>query len=103
MNLTIGLNESSLNIATQPLTQKGCFDWCVLQHVTGYNNIELGSVILIAVALLMLFIAEWCNESAKYKEHSGKFIYFAKLMIYIFFFVYFFVIRLRLYYYMTGG
>ena len=100
MNLTIpNLNDA---VVEQFTPSQSCVDWCILQHVTNYNNIELTTVLFVAGALFLLYGAEYCNEKEKLKKYSPRMIYLAKLMIYIFFFVYLFVIRLRLYYYIGG-
>lgn len=83
----------------QKETEFDCNEWCIDQHVTGFNNMEYTSVFFIALALIMMFLYEICEEHDKLKKHSGKFISLAKTCIYIFFFVYFVVIKLRLYYY----
>jgi hypothetical protein len=94
------LNISEINIIQPQGVDKGCFDWCAVQHVTGYNNIETGYVMFIAGALALLLLAEYFNEKENLRKYTMTAVYLAKLLIYIFFFAYFVVLKMRLYYWL---
>lgn len=92
-----------LNItnANEIITPKECFNWCSVQHVTGYSNIETIYVMFVAGALLCLIAYETLNETENLKKYAHHFVYYAKILLYIFFFAYFVILKMRLYYYFT--
>lgn len=81
------------------IPQEDCANWCIEQSVTGFNNIEVGAVMFVAGALILLYVVEFFYEKESMREHIPKVVTLAEVLLYIFFFVYFIVIRLRLYYY----
>lgn len=91
MNLTNGINDL--------ITSKECFNWCVVQKVTGYNNVETIYILFVAGALIMLIIYEMLEESENHNKYAPQFIFYAKTLLYIFFFAYFIILKLRFYYY----
>lgn len=97
------LNESFITNVTQPISQyiptQKCADWCITNQVTNYNNMEIYAIIPVVISLTCIYIAEYCNEKEEFKMFSSTFYHMAKVSIYIFFFLFFVVIRLRLYYY----
>lgn len=95
---TIGINEKTIGYQAD----KNCLDWCVPQHVINYNNMETYNLWFVASAMICIFCAEYFIYKNNIKVASF-FIYVSKISIYIFFFVYFVILKLRLYYYATGG
>lgn len=93
MNLNI-TKEFNPFIPTQE-----CADWCIKNQIVNYNNMEVTTIMFVVCALFMIYAYEFFETSQKLKEHSGYFIYLAKILIYIFFFMYFIVLKLRIYYY----
>lgn len=82
------------------ISSESCSNWCILQHVTGYNNIETIYVLFVAGALICIILYETFAEFEKTKSFAPYFISFAKYLLYIFFFAYIFILKLRLYYYL---
>lgn len=92
------INESVL----EPYSPSAaCFDWAVQQQVTIYNNLEITGVLFIVGALFMLVIHEIMIEYRIKEDYAEHFVYFSKLMIYLFFFWFIFVLKLRMYYWVT--
>lgn len=73
-----------------------CYEWCINQRVVFYNNLEIGAVMFIVGALVMILASEFCQEHERLKKYSPTFIYLSKILIYAFFFVFFFVIKFNL-------
>lgn len=92
-----------MNLTILPETSKefDCKEWCLEQHITGFNNIETLTVMFVAGALIMIVGYEFCQEHEKLKKYSYHFIIYSKVLIYMFFFMYFIVLKLKLYHYIT--
>lgn len=101
MNVTI--NNTMLTTPTAYSPDRECFEWALNQHVTIYNNMELTLTLFVAAALTMLIIYEYLNDNERLRRHAPAFVSHAKYLIYIFFFMYFVVIKMRLVHYITGG
>ena len=70
--------------------------WCMSQQLTSLNNITYGTLWFILFALVSLFIAEYMllkNNSQAVK----KWIFTAKIALYIFLFAYFYIFRFKNY------
>jgi len=87
------------NMILQFMPSEECTQWCIGQHVTNYNNIEITAVMFVAGALLLLYGYEFFMMKDSLRDKAHHFVYFSKLLLYIFFFMYFIIIRLRMYYY----
>lgn len=90
LNASISINPIPYT-ATEP-----CFDWCVIQQVAHSNNMELSGLIFIIVAYLLIVFYEISEEITFLKAHREVFIYWAKLLLLMFFGFYFLIIRMRL-------
>lgn len=99
MNLTLTSIPDQINSTLPYQATQKCANWCVEQQLVFYNNLEISAISFVLLALFMLYIAEFCNEHERFKNHSPTFIYMAKVSMYIFFFVFFIVIKLRMYYF----
>lgn len=99
LNTTINAVPSE----TEFIPSDSCIEWSTIQHVTAYNNIEFTYVMFVAGALMFLLAYEFCMEHEKTKKFAPKMAYFSKLMLYIFFFAFFVILKMRLYYYLMGG
>jgi len=97
---TIDLNFDVVG-ATVYQPDQQCYEWSLEQSITSYLNIETYTVMFVGVALLFLFAHEFCVMHPKLSKHAPYMVYSAKIMIYIFFFLYLVVIKMRLYYYIT--
>lgn len=95
MNIT----NTIINNTVGFIPQEDCAEWCISQSITGFNNIEVGAVMFVAGALILLYVAEYFYHNEKLRENIPTIINLAEILLYIFFFVYVIVIRLRMYYY----
>ncbi len=77
-----------------------CSQWAIEQHITAYHNLETQAVLFVAGALLFLVAYEVCKEYPKLNKYADTMIYYSKLLLYIFFFIYIMVIKLQLLDYM---
>lgn len=94
MNQTFEFSSPSLlQMPTQYIPDKPCVEWCTVQKVVGYANVETYTVMIAAGALLLLLLAEWLNEHEKFKSYSPLAVYFSKLTLYFFFYIYFFYVK----------
>lgn len=73
-----------------------CFDWCVVQHTIHSNNLELGSIILVVLAYICIVLYGIADEIKIIKPFKDTFIYWAKLLLILFFGYYILVIRMGL-------
>lgn len=100
-NLTI--NTTDLKVPKPYYPDNQCFEWALQQHVTIYNNLETWAVMIVVCCLILLLAYEFLNEHENLKKYSPSLIYFAKYVLYAFFFVYFVVIKSRLIHFLSGG
>lgn len=97
INATQELMNKSSVLYWRP--DESCFDWCLNQKVTSYNNLELTSTLFVLGAILMIFIYEYLNEKENLRKYAPYFVFYAKILLYMFFFYYLVVIRLGMYQY----
>lgn len=97
MNIT-AINYN-FDAVTELASEPRCFNWCLEQNIINYNNLETQYVMVVAAALAFILIYEVCIEYEKLHKYAPYFIYFAKLSLYIFFFAYVFILKMRLFYY----
>lgn len=92
-NLDLGMKE----IKYMPYTPNApCFDWCAVQHIIHSNNLELGSIILVVLAYICIVLYGIADEIKFIKSFKETFIYWAKLLLILFFGYYILVIRMGL-------
>lgn len=97
MNFTLPFNGTSYPAGFTP--SNDCFSWCTVQHVVNYNNMEVSSLWFIATALILIIIAEIMLYKPAWNKYASRTVYGAKIALFCFFWVYFIILRLRLYYY----
>lgn len=73
-----------------------CFDWCSIQHVVHSNNMELYGILFIVFAYLFIVLYNISEEINILKPYRESFIYYAKILLLLFFGFYIFIIRMRL-------
>lgn len=76
---------------------QACYEWCALQHLTFMNNINVIAAIFVTVALLILILHGILDNIDITRGKVNFLISIAKVFLYLFFFMWIFVIRLRLY------
>lgn len=95
MTITTSINESVTAWGYLPDNQ--CFDWCVAQQVVHSNNMEVYAIRILIVVYFLLVLYFIAGE-VKFLQRFNRdtFIYWAKLLMIIFFGFYILVIRMRL-------
>lgn len=94
--MTITLNP--INESLNWIPTKECANWCTNQKISIDYNIEVTSVLLVSVSLILLVIAEWL-QGTKYEKYSYFLMSLAMYPLYMFFFMYFIVMKMGLYHY----
>lgn len=75
-----------------------CADWCLNQRIAIEYNIEITAVLFAGLSLVMLLTAELFKERG-HPQIADILTSLAVTSLYIFFFVYFVVIKMGLYHY----
>ena len=99
MNITnkmINLTLDDLQSTMPYVPDKPCFDWCLMQQVVHSNNMELYAVMFVVFAYFSILAYYFAGEVEVLKPYKEMFIYWAKLLLILFFAFYILVIRLRL-------
>lgn len=100
------MEETKLTTPKDPLEvyipDDACYQWGLEQNVTAYLNIENYSLIPLAVSITCILLYELCIEHETMKDYAHFFVEYAKYGLYIFFFIYFVIIKMRLYYFVMG-
>lgn len=102
MNLTL-LNETILNKSAERLNSvmqyapnEECFDWCIVQQVRHSNNMELYGILFVVMAYFCILAYYFLGEFEQLRPFRENFIYYAKLLLLLFFGFYILIIRMRL-------
>ena len=89
--------NNTINYAKQYVPDDNCFEWCAVQHVVHSNNMEVYAIrILIVVYFLLVFYFISSEIKFLQKFNRDNYIYWAKLLLIIFFGFYILIIRMRL-------
>jgi len=100
--IKVVIDATSINVSKvieiyQPYAPDSqCFNWCVVQQVAHSNNMELSGIIFIVFAYIFIVFYETANEIPLIKPYRENFIYYAKLLLMVFFGYYFLILRMRL-------
>ena len=92
MNLT----NLTISDAMPYLPDRQCFKWCAVQQVVHSNNMELYGILFVVFAYLFIVAYFVSDEIKSLKPFRENFVYYAKLLLMLFFGFYILIIRLRL-------
>lgn len=70
-----------------------CVQWCVEQKVVAYNNLEIYSVMIVAISSILLTLYPIFKNYPTLERFAPYCIYWARMSLYAFFFVYFVYLR----------
>ena len=97
MSLT---NISNLDLTVKDIMpyapDKPCFDWCSVQQVVHSNNMEMYGILFVVFAYLCITAYYIAGEFEVTRPYKENFIYYAKLLLLLFFGFYILIIKLRL-------
>lgn len=99
------INFTNFSQSIKPMSQEystysaeQCADWCINQSILIEYNIEMSAVLFVAIALISLLGSEALREMGHVKL-ADNLATVSTIALYIFFFIYFIVIRMGLYHY----
>lgn len=100
------LNLSMINAMApelqSPIITEQCVDWCAIQHISFYNNINVWAVLLIALSYILLLMYDTFKEIDLLRKYAPPLVQVAKVFLLIFLFIWVFIIHLRMYW-IVGG
>lgn len=87
------LNINSIGTGHQYMPSEEAIEWCTSQKVINYNNLEINTVMILAIPIILTFLLEYMLIKNKYR-YTPLISYSIRISIYIFFYIYLVHVRM---------